>query len=92
MKFFVSPSFCLWLPIYFVALLLLCLSINKKSINPTKVEGPFSIENLVSDQSKKRNKYFNFCMDKKSSLNTILFLAFHNVPLMLILFLVVLIL
>ena len=26
------------------------------------LDGPFSIDNLVSDQSKKRNKYFRFCI------------------------------
>ena len=50
-----------------------------QSINPSKVEGLFSIDNLVSDQSKKRNKYFSFCIDKTSSLKTIIFLTFHTV-------------
>ena len=37
-----------------------------RSINPTKVEEPFSIDNLISEtKAKKRSKYFSFCMDKK---------------------------
>ena len=45
-----------------------------------KIEGPFSKDNLVSDQSKNRNKYFSFYMDKKSYLKTILFLVFQLCP------------
>ena len=35
-----------------------------QSIKPTKVDGPFSIDNLVSNQSKKRNTDLSFIVPK----------------------------
>lgn len=50
-----------------------------KSINPTKVKGTLSLNNLAPIKTKEEANIFSFCIGKKSSLTTILFLGFHIV-------------
>lgn len=49
-----------------------------QSTKPTNMGGPFSIDNLVSYQSKSINKILSFCTSNTSSRHTILFLAFYT--------------